>query len=438
MSTVNSHEFLDFGIRDPCVTATDNKHYSGKYANNIGHLDTTYTKPATDLFSRLSLATKLTATMAAVANKVVGITPPQMNHNYEIAEGTALIANFADVADTTSPDITPINLDVAICEVKEEAPPDFCPECKLPLKILEDVMICSDCGLEVDLNAEYNPEVYNSMIDGNYNSSTTASTSFTFSGKKSYGYQKAILKSCSDYSTTSYQTIKKEILNRINMYEGNKPPMNIQLNCIDLYYSIKENNKSYLDIINQGATERTEKKRLVFRSNGKWGIIAACLYYSCVAEGLTRTPREISDIIGIDEKYQSAGDKRLQEFYELGIINIPIHGRLLDDYIGRYFPLLGIPDKYRQFVVDMIARAEQKCLHICNENRTSTKCVGVIYILCMRIPELRNITRDVIARECKISKTTFVRYSATLLNNWPLIKKIFKRHHVPMPIEWRK
>lgn len=420
MNTINQYEFLDFGIRDPCVSAKED----GEYAKSSDLLDNAFTIPANGIFSGLSLANRLTANMAAVADKIIGMKMPVELQSPDIH----------DPAD----DHPQINLDVAICSVTEEIPADQCAECHLPLKILEDVMICSNCGIEVDLNAEYNPEVYNSTIDGNYNSSTTASTSFTFSGKKSYGYQKAILKSCSDYSTTSYQTIKKEILNRINMYDGNKPPMNVQLNCIELYYSIKENNKSYLNIINQGATEQTEKKRLVFRSNGKWGIIAACLYYACIEEGIARTPREISDIIGIDEKYQSAGDKRLQEFYELGIINIPIHGKLLDDYIGRYFPLLGIPDKYRQFVIDLIARAEQKCLHICNENKTSTKCVGIIYILCLRIPELRHITRDVIARECKISKTTFIRYSATLLNNWPLLKKIFKCHRVPMPIEWRR
>jgi hypothetical protein len=318
-----------------------------------------------------------------------------------------------------------------------DEPSDFCKECNMNLKILEDVMICSNCGLEKDLNAEYNPEVFNMTIDGNYNSSTTASTSFTFSGKKSYGYQKAILKSCSDYSTTSYQTIKKEILNRINMYDGNKPPMNVQLNCIDLYYSIKENDKSYLNIINKGVSENNEKKRLVFRSNGKWGIIAACLYYACLEEGLTRTPREISEIIGIDEKYQSAGDKKLQEFYELGIIRIPIAGKLLEDYISRYFPLLGIPEQYKQFIIDLINRAEKKGLHICNENRTSTKCIGGIYILCSRIPELKHITKDIISKECKISKITCIRYALVLMNNWKFIKKVFKIHKIPMPLEWR-
>ena len=404
---ISSMELFDFGITDPYKPdnikdqdAFTNMNYdSRRYTSTGNHIG---------LQSAIEFANK---SASPYMNNIVGM-------------------EYASVPQQL------VSLDVTVHKV-EDAPADYCKDCNIALKILEDVMICTECGIEVELNAEYNPEVYNSTIDGNYNSSTTASTSFTFSGKKSYGYQKAILKSCSDYSATSYQMIKKEILHRINLYEGNKPPMNVQLNCIDLYYSIKENNKSYLNIINQGVAEQNEKKRLVFRSNGKWGIIAACLYYSCIEEGLARTPREISEIIGIDEKYQSAGDKKLQEFYELGIINIPINGKLLDDYIGRYFPLLGVPDKYKQFIVDLLNRADQKGLNICNDTRASTKCIGAIMILCARVPELRHISRDTIARECRLSKSTFVKYAYTLLNNWPVLKKVFKVHHIPMPAAWR-
>jgi transcription initiation factor TFIIIB Brf1 subunit/transcription initiation factor TFIIB len=383
-----------------------------------------------------------------------GIFDPQSHPEpeHEIKKSTNVNNNdlfwnqFQDIQKITTPNkmeeklIAPIipELDVSIKEINEETPYDICSYCNIRLKITEEVMVCTNCGIEKDLLIDYCPETYNAAIDSNYNSSTTASVSFTFSGKNSYGYQKAMLKTCSDYSTVSHQTIKKEILNRINMYKGNKPPMNVQLNCVELYCSIKENDKSYLNIINNGVSEQNEKKRLVFRSNGKWGIIAACLYYSCIEEGLSRTPREISEIIGIDEKYQSAGDKKLQEFHELGIINIAYGGNtILNDYINRYFPLLEIPDKYKEFISDLIKRADKKGLHICNENRTSTKCIGAIYVLCMRLPELKHNNRDRMAKECKMSKTTFTRYAMILMNNWPLLKKVFKKHCIPMPKEWK-
>jgi transcription initiation factor TFIIIB Brf1 subunit/transcription initiation factor TFIIB len=373
-----------------------------------------------------------------------GISDPNSDEHQILAASSNSLSNpIGSVANKIiAPDIyitkTIYNLDVALINEPEPPKQEICPECNIQLKLLDDVLICEKCGLEQDYNAEYNAEMYNVAVDGNYNSSTTSSTSFTFSGgKKSYGYQKAMLRTCSEYSITSYQTIKKEILNRINMYNGNKPPMNVQLACIDMYYSLKENDKSYLEAINKGQTEQNEKKRLVFRSNGKWGIIAACLYYTCIAEGLTRTPREISEIIGIDEKYQSIGDKRLQEFNELGIINIPIHNKLLENYIYRYFPLLSIPEKYKDFVCDIIKRADDKGLHICIDIRTSTKCVGVIYLLTTRVPELMHISKDTITKECRISKTSYMRYASIISNNFIVIKKIFKLYQIPMPIEWK-
>jgi rubredoxin len=395
--TLNTNFLTDFGIQDPCDKSLQENNVPKLSFNEI-----TFKNDAFKNFIHISSVSEAT-------QKIVGMTYKPFNK---------------------------VELDI---EIKNQIINyDKCLECKVYFHILEDVMVCPECGVEKDLNDEYSPETYNATIDSNYNSSTTASTSFTFSGKKSYGYQKAILKSCSDYSTTSFQTIKKEILHRINMYEGNRPPMNLQLNCIDTYYSIKENDKIYLDIINKSATESTEKKRLVFRSNGKWGLIAACLYNECIKEGLTRTPREIAEIIGIDVKYLLAGDKKLQEFHELGIVDLPINVTPLNDYICRYFPLLGIPDKYKEFIIDLINRAEIKFLHICNENRSSTKCIGAIYLLCTRIPELKHLNRDYIARECKISKSTFIRYYNILINNWQYIKKVFKKHKIPMPKDWKQ
>jgi len=109
----------------------------------------------------------------------------------------------------------------------------------------------------------------------------------------------------------------------------------------------------------------------------------------------------------------------------------------MDDYIRRYFMLLNIPNKYQSFIIDIIERADKKYLHINNESRGSTKCIGAIYMLCSRIPELYYITRDIISRECKISKTSFIKYYAMLYANGMLLKKIFRKHKIPMPIEWK-
>jgi len=211
--TFNTNFLTDFGIQDPCKKELQE--------NNIPKLSFNKLTFKNDAFKNFIYI----SSVSEATQKIVGMTYKPFNN---------------------------IKLDIEIKKNNQEISYDSCLECKIQFHILEDVMVCPQCGIEKDLNDEYSPETYNATIDSNYNSSTTASTSFTFSGKKSYGYQKAILKSCSDYSTTSFQTIKKEILHRINIYEGNKPPMNIQLNCIDTYYSIKENDKLYLEVMENG------------------------------------------------------------------------------------------------------------------------------------------------------------------------------------------
>jgi len=42
-----------------------------------------------------------------------------------------------------------------------------------------------------------------------------------------------------------------------------------------------------------------------------------------------------------------------------------------------------------------------------------------------------------IVKECKISKSTFIRYYNLLLKNNIYIRPIFKRHKIPMPNEWK-
>jgi transcription initiation factor TFIIIB Brf1 subunit/transcription initiation factor TFIIB len=213
---------------------------------------------------------------------------------------------------------------------------------------------------------------------------------------------------------------KKELINLIYQYEGHKPPMNIINTACELFDQIL-------------------KKGYKYRENRRKGIFGACLYYACIEHNLTRAPKEIAAVMRIEERFLSQGDKLLQELNEYGIINIPTSYEPLSDYINQYFPTLGIPQEYKRFVIDLISRAEVKHLHVENESRTTSKCIGIIYLLTRRIPSLRHITKNDISKKCNnISKTTFLRYYQIIMDNHRVLKKVFKRHGVPMPREWKE
>jgi transcription initiation factor TFIIIB Brf1 subunit/transcription initiation factor TFIIB len=294
----------------------------------------------------------------------------------------------------------------------------LCPECKLQCKIKDTTIICEQCGIERQYDCHTNDN-YSLMVDSCYNTTSNSFMSFNVVGTNAYFYQRSMMRTCADYSIYRNNSNKKDIINRIWQYEGNKPPMNVINTASDLFDEIKANN-------------------YVFRGDGKLGVIGACLYYASIKHNLTRTPREISNIMGIDEKFLSQGDRILQELNEMGIIEIQTNYKPLEDYLNQFMPILGIPLTYKPFVIHIIARAERKHLHVKNESRLTTKVVGVLYLLTRRVPELKHIKKDIISKECNnISKSTFIRYYNLICSNYKILKKSFRKYKIPQPIEWR-
>jgi flagellar biosynthesis GTPase FlhF len=154
---------------------------------------------------------------------------------------------------------------------------------------------------------------------------------------------------------------------------------------------------------------------------------------------ITKTPREISSIMEIEERFLSLGDRKIQGLHEKGVITIPTMLRPLQDYLDQTFPSLNIPNKFKRFVYDIIERAENMNIHIMDDSRPTTKCIGAIFLIINRVPiqALKHINTDTIVKECKISKSTFMRYYKLLIANYPKLKPVFKKHKIPMPSYWR-
>jgi transcription initiation factor TFIIIB Brf1 subunit/transcription initiation factor TFIIB len=292
----------------------------------------------------------------------------------------------------------------------------ICPKCNTDGKINDGSVYCISCGLETIVVDDANK--FSFTVDKDHNTSDNSFMSFNFIGKNSYCYQRSFLKTCANYSSFRKNNNRKDLYNYNYQYEGKKIPKNAIKLAIELFSKIKENN-------------------YVFRGNGKKGVLGACLFYACVMNHITKTPREIASVMEIEERFLSQGDRIVQELNEKGIISIPTILRPLVDYLDQYFPALCIPLKYKQFIIDIINRAEAKNIHILNDSRTTTKCIGAIFLLINRVKELNDISKDHIVKECNISKSTFIRYYNLLLINHKILKPVFKKHHIPMPNTWR-
>jgi transcription initiation factor TFIIIB Brf1 subunit/transcription initiation factor TFIIB len=282
------------------------------------------------------------------------------------------------------------------------------------------ILVCQQCGIELqNTSCVIEEEEYSvsAVTDCNVNSNGFIAVKMI--GKGSYGYQRSLLKTCANYSKYRKINTLKDMNNWNNTSKKQHIPKNVIQEANDMFAKIKE-------------------KGYVFRKDGKIGVLSACLYYACYNNGISKTPSEIAQFSGIEERFHSQGDRILHDLNERGIIDIPLKVNPIVDYIDRYMELLDISKRYKQFVIDIIARAEKKHIHIIHDSKSNTKAIGAIYMLVERIPELRKrITKDMIEKDCGISKTTFIRYYNILYKYYKKLKKIFKIHQIPMPIEWK-
>jgi transcription initiation factor TFIIIB Brf1 subunit/transcription initiation factor TFIIB len=223
----------------------------------------------------------------------------------------------------------------------------------------------------------------------------------------------------SDYYKQTEEALRKIIEEKMELMKEEIPDF-IITKTLEMYSSIRN----------------TE---IVFRSQGKWYVIAACMNYAFIEAGIPKNRRNICNIIGITERKLSAGENQLEKLNDIGIINIPLDPAPQHTFLEKYFTVLDIPFIYIDFIVDLILCAESKYLHIKNESRPNSRCIGCIYMLCLRVPELTHKSnKDALAKKCNISKSTFLRYYRTLEKNIVYLSEVFVKHDIKLSSAWRE
>ncbi len=300
---------------------------------------------------------------------------------------------------------------------------DICKSCNNKFFISNDKLICKSCGVEVPNITTYCEEDANKYTSQNCNVKSEGYTSIKVVGKCSKSQQKNMLRTCAVYSNFS----KRHTLRHMNNWNNHAAddPKNIFIPKHVIRQAHEEFNK-------------IKEKKYVYRNEGKDGVLSGLIYYACYEHNITKTPAEIARFCGIEEKFHSQGIRILHQLNEKGIINIPVKIYPIPDYIDRYFDILNINAKYKQFILDIIKRAEKKKIHVLHDSKATTRVVGSIYLLTTRVKELKDITKEKIEELCEVRKITFIKYASIIHQYYKKFKLVFKRHRIPMPISWKK
>jgi len=300
-----------------------------------------------------------------------------------------------------------------------------CDSCNGTISKYKNLYACNDCGLEMDNITLGTDDSYSVSATTECNVNSDGFMNIKFIGRGSYGNNRSLYKSCADYKKYRKNHTFKDMKNLNIQSDKLHIPNFVSKDAIEMFGKVKEAN-------------------VVLRTNGHKGILSACVYYACYNNGISKTPTELAKHFGIEEKFHSKGIRVLKDLNEKGLLKLPENVSTIRDYVERNLTLINIPYvsnqgiNYRDFVIEIILKAEEKKLHIINDCKNTTKAAGTIYLLTRRISEYNSISKELLDKEWEISKTTYIRYYKMILRYHKLFKPIFKRHRIPMPKTWKK
>jgi transcription initiation factor TFIIIB Brf1 subunit/transcription initiation factor TFIIB len=312
----------------------------------------------------------------------------------------------------------------------------ICNECNIEMfkSLHEGAYECDLCGQIKEKVSDEElgiQESGNGSLDVNtsYNTSESSSAPIRIVGPDTYKYQRNFVGSTSDYSKSQKKLTFSQMNNAVYQYEGDKIPKNIVSEAANLYVDVQ--------------------KHCIKRGDPRKGTMAACLYRMCRAYGITKKPKEIAKIFGIEQSELSNGEKTLAELISSEAIAIKMtikeqvtlsqEEQLAMGFMKEYFIKLDIPDdeitdtpqdrpNYKLFALKVIRFTTEYVIAI--NNITSTKCAGILYIIAISNLEL-NITREKIEDCCKISRATYNRFIKSVYevinSEEPLLQKVKSR-----------
>jgi transcription initiation factor TFIIIB Brf1 subunit/transcription initiation factor TFIIB len=284
----------------------------------------------------------------------------------------------------------------------------ICPDCNVQMTRLKNSFACEQCGRDKTV-FESNGEYSNSIID-NYNTNKNCPQLMKLVGKKLYRYQKALWGTTSNYKAVQTMKTQQQLDQRNAQSKSMKFFPIILKEAANLYKQVQQH--------------ETRRKR------GRGGALGSCIEFVCYRHGISKQPKEIAEYIGVEETYLSKGDKLLRKLQSTGDIDIPVHHDPKDDFILQYFELFSIDEKYKPFVSAVIDRASHTDMIRDSQNKISTQCTGTVYLLKM----LLNLpfTKHDIAKQCKKSISTVVKYYDFLLRNRKKINAVCKKFNMPL------
>jgi transcription initiation factor TFIIB len=148
----------------------------------------------------------------------------------------------------------------------------------------------------------------------------------------------------------------------------------------------------------------SEKK--ISRGDNKEGLIASCVYYSCLLNKIPRSPKEIARMFNIDSNVLTKGNTRFQSLLQMNV-----NSSNPDDYVARFASKLNMKYQDIQSCKKLAFKIDE--LEIVSENSPTSVAAGILYYYCMS--NKIDINKKQIATTCEVSEVTITKCYKKLL-----------------------
>jgi len=286
---------------------------------------------------------------------------------------------------------------------------DLCPNCQIPMVYMHSGgLLCKKCGT-VDETEAFEVDLSNESGVDQYNTSESASMATKVMGLGRSGQRNVIHSSSgpSNNRAAQQRLIVNQIAAIINTTPNHGIPPKVISDAADFFWQVQSNK--------------------TIRGNVRKGTQAACVYLMCRPNGIARSIREIAKLFNIEQCEVSGGEKILDGLTAGGLITKPFiledqnEDEQIENLLTRHFSALNIHKKCREVSLesDDVREFCKRLIRFTIKYRLaetsviSSKCVGSIAIY-LRFSTKLIIDRDLLDKECNISKTTFARFEKAI------------------------
>jgi transcription initiation factor TFIIIB Brf1 subunit/transcription initiation factor TFIIB len=328
-----------------------------------------------------------------------------MNDKVKIGEWE--ICDTQEVLDLTNPILN---------ESENRRDETECPKCHIEMvkSWNEYNLVCSKCSLCKVIDQE---EHHTIGAGENHNTSSNAYMCFKPTGTKNRLYHNTMIKCTSVYEPFRNELILRLLKQYNFINESFKIPLNVIKNACERFIALRDH-----DYVRRGKTRR--------------GVLGACIYVECIIDHITKTKTQIAQMLKVEESKITFGLEELQNYCRLGVIDLPVNNDPIPDYVDNLFEIFEIDQTKKTFIIELIDRMMKKKIEEVQNCFNITKCVGAVYFLSKLLS--LGITHEQIALNCdNISRGTYLNVTNAIYKNEEKLRKVFVRHNMPMPTEWK-